>query len=79
MQESSDNHCAESSQDRVVTTDICLSNSPKSNVLFFVLFLSVFPNGAAPQSEINITPFYYNNLLNYCYTFKLNVNEVMVT
>ena len=52
--------------------DTSLSNSPKSNVIFFCIAFCPFSSkGAAPQSEINIPPFYYNKLLNCRCTFKL--------
>ena len=53
--------------------DTSLSNSPKSNVIFFSIVFCPFSNkGAAPQSETNVTLFYYNKLLSCCFTFKLS-------
>ena len=52
--------------------DTSLSNSPKSNVIFFsIVFCPFSSKGAAPQSEINVNPFHYNKLLNCFCTFKL--------
>ena len=47
--------------------DISLSNSLKSNVIFSsIVFCPFSNNGEVPQSEINVTIFYYDKLLNCC-------------